>query len=1152
MGVDTAPQGYAHGGERRSKRRRTTKEEEPEDVPLNGGGPALAAIQEELRTVKRNEKRLQQSLTELQHHLSEERVRVAELRAQLTGRSERGVGKVPSGRSRLSDLNGDGAGSADPDPSPPPHPLQAGFDAMKSTFDQLAAAGRPDNVLGGHPAAVVGGGVRRRRDASVSLGSGSDDLSALSGEIASRVLGSHSGSREELPMSMAALKELAMDSVQEGVTIADFSLPDQPLIYANHGFELITGYSREETIGHNCRFLQGLDTEPEKLAHIKQSIRAGLSCTVQIKNYRKNGTLFVNHLSLTPIRTAAGRVTHYVGIQSDITELVNTRYAELDALKKATVAEAATDAKSKFLAHMSHEIRTPLNGLIAVGQLLEDTSLNRMQRDFVSTICSSGETLQALISDILDFSQVEADKLVLRAEPFHPQAVMATVMKIVGLHASRLKLNVGYHVDAGVPEVVVGDAMRVQQVLLNTLNNAIKFTEKGDIMIRLCVGRPGEADAAANRASEAQAKMEKETTLAAEGNWREAATGAGKTRRAAKTDWLETPDKAAVRGSPERTQSGPEGSSSGRGETDDGGGSVLHFYIKDTGIGLDNTNIKPIFNSFQQVDSSPTRKYDGTGLGLAISQRLCEAMGGRMWAESPGLGLGSTFHFSIRCDAVQHATAEMNTDACVGGGVVAGAQADPVRADPVDAGKEAAARRRMQASGANTGGPFKSLVHTPSAINSETICSGHELRVLLYDESGMVRQTLQSAIKRWGAVVTAVASADEVVNALNEGVPASPGIEGGAYSVVVAEKSATFIKAIRQWTSAHGKLMSKSPEARSGGGSMGGSEDDEYGSGDGPEVSTENNSNNNSNVHEPACPFHCPAFILMTWPSFACSSDDLNSWGDIGRSSWDSGASPSGGSGGTGGESAGGSNEGDEEVEDFFSSNEAELLPKPVQHARLQKLLATSAAERFSRGETQYRPRRRKESNTPSLRGNTPSAVEPASSADRGDHNLQPIPAGGGAIMSNFMPQLPQPRNIRILLAEDHFVNMKVACAVLARCGHKDVTLAKDGVVVLEKLAALPSGLDAFDIVLMDLHMPRLGGLECVRQMRLLYPDSRTPIVAVTADAVEESRERCLSNGFNAWMSKPFRVEQLEGLLDEFCGCVPGSGGTGIGKAGGG
>ena len=120
------------------------------------------------------------------------------------------------------------------------------------------------------------------------------------------------------------------------------------------------------------------------------------------------------------------------------------------------------------------------------------------------------------------------------------------------------------------------------------------------------------------------------------------------------------------------------------------------------------------------------------------------------------------------------------------------------------------------------------------------------------------------------------------------------------------------------------------------------------------------------------------------------------------------------------------------------------------------------------------------------------------------------------------------------MLAEDHHINMKVACAVLAKCGHKDVTIAKDGVDVLEKLRELPNGLDAFDVVLMDLHMPRMGGMECVRQLRAQFPESRVPIVAVTADAVEESREKCLKNGFTAWISKPFRVEQLAGLLDEY------------------
>jgi CheY-like chemotaxis protein len=571
---------------------------------------------------------------------------------------------------------------------------------------------------------------------------------------------------------------------------------------------------------------------------------------------------------------------------------------------------------------------------------------------------------------------------------------------------------------------------------------------------------------------------------------------------------------------------GAGASNSDNGESDEHGGWVLHFYIKDTGIGLDSTNIKTIFNSFQQVDLSPTRKYDGTGLGLAISQRLCEAMGGRMWVESPGLGMGSTFHFSMRCDAVQHAEGGVRAAAGGTSGGALGGVSFSVEE------KEAAARRRVRASGADTRS-VGCLARVPSALNFEAISSGRELRVLLYDESGMVRQTLQTAIARWGLVVTAVSSADEVVRALNEGVPASPGVQGGAYSLMVAEKNDTFVKAIRRWASAHGKLTGKSGKlmGKSSGGGCSGGEDAEDGTNQ-AQVSTAANSKGSP------FPYHCPAFILMTWPSFACSSDDLNSWGDINRSSWDSGASPASSAGAA--DSAGSPNKDDEEVEDFLSSCDAENLPKPVQHARLQKLLATSAADLFSSGETAYRPRPEGDA---CIAGQP--AVEPASSADRGDRDNNTLPSTGGAgVVSAFKPL---PKGVRILLAEDHFVNMKVACAVLARCGHKDITLAKDGVVVLEKLAALPSGLDSFDIVLMDLHMPRMGGMECVRQMRLLYPDSKVPIVAVTADAVEESRERCLSNGFNAWMSKPFRVEQLEGLLEEF---VPGSGG--MGKAGGG
>lgn len=116
------------------------------------------------------------------------------------------------------------------------------------------------------------------------------------------------------------LKDRALSATAEGITISDPSLPDNPLIYANEGFERLTGYSIEEVLGRNCRFLQGRDTAPETVAEIRDAIRQDRPCTVQILNYRQDGTPFWNRLSITPVRDASGKVTHHIGVQSDITE----------------------------------------------------------------------------------------------------------------------------------------------------------------------------------------------------------------------------------------------------------------------------------------------------------------------------------------------------------------------------------------------------------------------------------------------------------------------------------------------------------------------------------------------------------------------------------------------------------------------------------------------------------------------------------------------------------------------------------------------------------------------------------------------------------------------------------------------------------------
>jgi sigma-B regulation protein RsbU (phosphoserine phosphatase) len=131
-----------------------------------------------------------------------------------------------------------------------------------------------------------------------------------------------------------ALKDRALDVAAEGITIADARLPDRPLTYVNDGFERMTGYSVAETLGRNCRFLQGRDTDPAAVAAIAAALRENRECLVEILNYRKDGTPFWNRLSITPVRDSGGEVTHFIGIQSDVT---SRRLAE-DGLRRSTEA----------------------------------------------------------------------------------------------------------------------------------------------------------------------------------------------------------------------------------------------------------------------------------------------------------------------------------------------------------------------------------------------------------------------------------------------------------------------------------------------------------------------------------------------------------------------------------------------------------------------------------------------------------------------------------------------------------------------------------------------------------------------------------------------------------------------------------------------
>ncbi len=147
--------------------------------------------------------------------------------------------------------------------------------------------------------------------------------------------------------SQLELKDRALASSAEGITIADAGLPDNPLIYANAGFERLTGYSAADVIGRNCRFLQGPGTDPESVSTLRTAVREKRPITVTLLNYRKDGTPFWNRLSITPVRDASGAVTHFIGVQSDVTE---EKLAK-DALQKANERlEAASRVMKRDLA----------------------------------------------------------------------------------------------------------------------------------------------------------------------------------------------------------------------------------------------------------------------------------------------------------------------------------------------------------------------------------------------------------------------------------------------------------------------------------------------------------------------------------------------------------------------------------------------------------------------------------------------------------------------------------------------------------------------------------------------------------------------------------------------------------------------------------
>jgi len=281
------------------------------------------------------------------------------------------------------------------------------------------------------------------------------------------------------------LAEAIFENLDEGITVADCSVPDMPLIFVNKSFEKLTGYPADEVIGRNCRFLHREERDQPGLSKVRSCLREGSSCTVVLRNFRRDGSLFYNELHLSPIYDANGNIAYYIGIQRDVTE---RKYAEEalwtlndDLIQANRRLNEVNERLNELLYVAAHDLKSPLTSILLSLEILQQKvgrMSTREQRRYIRQLHTVTRHMRDIVIDLLEARRVDSDSADLQLEPISIALMMRTVLRFYRDMARAKGVSLKLTVSPKTPDACA-DRNAVLVVIDNLVSNAVKYSPRG-------------------------------------------------------------------------------------------------------------------------------------------------------------------------------------------------------------------------------------------------------------------------------------------------------------------------------------------------------------------------------------------------------------------------------------------------------------------------------------------------------------------------------------------------------------------------------------------------------------------------------------------------------------------------------------------------